>query len=293
MFLDGFLGIDKPPDCTSHDVVDQVRRFFKIKKVGHTGTLDPMATGVLILCLGKFTRLSQFVTASDKRYMATVQLGVETDTLDREGEVVATSTDLPDQARILTVLKNFIGQSEQIPPMHSAIRVGGKRLYELAREGKKVERESRAIEIFDLNFIDYQVPVLTFDVRCSKGTYIRTLASDIGQQLGCGAHLIGLQRTEVGKISIEDCITPSDLDGVNFPECFINPKQVLDLEAITLFPDQIQRFVNGNLISDVSGVPFDNEQEFCVFNNEDQLIGIARGQEDGIKPVRVIAQRES
>lgn len=293
MYLDGFLGIDKPPECTSHDVVDQVRRLFKIKKVGHTGTLDPMATGVLVLCLGKFTRLSQFVTASDKTYRATIQLGVETDTQDREGEVVSTSSQLPDKSSILGVLPSFLGKSEQIPPMHSAVRVGGKRLYELARAGKEVERTSRPIEIFELNFVEYQAPELVFDVRCSKGTYIRTLAADMGQRLGCGAHLVGLQRTEVGNIALSDCFQLTDLDAASAPDYLIDPKRVLGLPQIKLTSLQIQKFVNGNLVSDVCGVPFDNEQDLCVFDDEDVLIGIARGLEDGIKPVRVIAQRES
>jgi tRNA pseudouridine55 synthase len=293
VYLDGFLGIDKPPECTSHDVVDQVRRLFKIKKVGHTGTLDPMATGVLVLCLGKFTRLSQFVTASDKTYRATIQLGVETDTQDREGEVVSTSSQLPDKSSILGVLPSFLGKSEQIPPMHSAVRVGGKRLYELARAGKEVERTSRPIEIFELNFVEYQAPELVFDVRCSKGTYIRTLAADMGQRLGCGAHLVGLQRTEVGNIALSDCFQLTDLDAASAPDYLIDPKRVLGLPQIKLTSLQIQKFVNGNLVSDVCGVPFDNEQDLCVFDDEDVLIGIARGLEDGIKPVRVIAQRES
>ena len=295
MSLDGFLGVNKPAGCTSHDVVDRIRKLFRIKKVGHTGTLDPMATGVLILCLGKFTRLSQFVTASDKKYRAECTLGIETDTQDREGQVVARFEDVPQSSDVLQpVLQSFLGKSEQIPPMHSAVRVGGKRLYELARKGEDVAREARHIEIFGLDLVDYQPPLLNLDVWCSKGTYVRTLAFDLGQKVGCGAHLSQLKRTAVGQVSLDAC---SNLDALaDFtPEevPFLDVKQVLGLPSVCLSAMQVQTFVNGNAVDVVPDCKPQLEQLFCVFDGDDHLIGIGRWHLEGLRPARVIAQRES
>lgn len=274
--------------------MNQIRRLFKTKKVGHTGTLDPMATGVLILCLGKYTRLSQFVTASDKKYRAEITLGVETDTQDREGQVVAQSDHVPSSLDGLKdVVSSFLGKIEQVPPMHSAVRVGGKRLYELARKGEVVERPSREIEIFGLEVIQYQSPVLTLDVWCSKGTYIRTLAADLGQRLGCGAHLSQLQRTAVGQVELSDCQALDDFSNDVPVGSFLNVNRVLDLPHLTLTALQIQRFVNGNALTDID-TKFENfEQAFCVFDCNDHLIGIGRWHTDGFRPECVIAQRES
>ena len=277
--------------------MNQVRRLFQTKKVGHTGTLDPMATGVLILCLGKYTRLSQFVTASDKKYLAEVTLGVETDTQDREGQVILQSDDVPDGLNELKdVVPTFLGKIEQTPPMHSAVRVGGKRLYELARKGEEVERPSREIEILALDIVHYQKPKLTLNVWCSKGTYIRTLAADLGHRLGCGAHLSQLQRTAVGQIELSDCFTLDGLadivesDDVN---SFLDVNRVLDLPSVILTVAQMQRFVNGNPLNDLDVEPENFEQAFCVFNCDDHLIGIGRWHTDGFRPECVIAQRES
>ena len=275
-------------------MVNHIRRLYKTKKVGHTGTLDPMATGVLILCLGKYTRLSQFVTASDKKYRAEITLGVETDTQDREGQVIAQSGNVPSRLDDFTdVVSTFLGKIEQVPPMHSAVRVGGKRLYELARKGEVVERPSRKVEIFGLDIIQYQSPVLTLDVWCSKGTYIRTLAADLGQRLGCGSHLSQLQRLAVGQIELSDCHTLDALAKVFPMESFLNANQVLDLPPQILSTLQIQRFVNGNALTDIDTESKNFEQAFCVFDSDDHLIGIGRWHTDGFRPECVIAQRES
>ncbi len=297
MLLDGFLGVNKPPGCTSHDVVSRVRHLFKTKKVGHTGTLDPLATGVLVLCLGRFTRLSQFVTASDKKYRGAITLGVETDTLDSEGQIVSQSDQVPKtQAGFVDVLQPFLGKTEQIPPMYSAVRVAGKRLYELARKGQEVDRPVREIEIFGLDIVDYQNPILTLDVWCSKGTYIRTLAADLGQRLGCGAHLSQLTRTAVGQIGLSDCYTLEELEGIAQrldPVPFLGVKRVLDLPNISLSKQQVHAFVNGNPV-EVTDVPMgDFEEPQCIFDSDDHLIGIGRWHPNGLRPVCVIAQRES
>lgn len=298
MGLDGFLGITKPTDCTSHDVVDQIRRLFEIKKVGHTGTLDPMATGVLVLCLGKFTRLSQFVTAADKKYRAQITLGVETDTQDSEGQVTAESHVGPmTQQQVGEALATFLGKSEQIPPMHSAVRIGGKRLYELARKGQEVDRPGREIEIFGIDLLDYQAPHITLDVWCSKGTYIRTLAADIGKTLGCGGHLSCLQRTAVGNISLADCWSLDELADQIASEAFaempfLDAESVLGLPSVLLTQSQIRAFVNGNAVTGMDNAEDSIGQTLCVFDSDKQLIGIGSRQLEGLRPIRVIAQRE-
>lgn len=254
-----------------------------------------MATGVLILCLGKFTRLSQFVTASDKKYRAECTLGVETDTQDREGQVTARFDNVPKtSAEFEDTLQSFEGKSEQMPPMHSAVRVGGKRLYELARKGEDVARKSREIEVFNLDLIGYQSPLLTFDVWCSKGTYIRTMAFDLGQKIGCGAHLSQLQRTAVGQVSLADCHDLDHLESLPSDSVpFLDVKQVLGLPSLCLSKTQIQTFVNGNAVNLVPNSLPNLEQLFCVFDSDDNLIGIGRWHPDGLRPARVIAQRES
>lgn len=210
--MDGVLVIDKPKGPTSFDVVRQVRGLLKVKKVGHTGTLDPMATGVLPLCLGEATKVAGFITEGDKAYDAVVRLGVETDTQDAEGKVVAEAPVPPLSAALLEeVLARFRGTFEQVPPMYSAVKVGGKRLYELARAGEEVERASRQVTVYELVLRDFNAHQLHLSVRCSKGFFVRTLAQDIGRALGCGAHLEMLRRTMSGPFSLAQALPLSEL----------------------------------------------------------------------------------
>lgn len=193
--LEGILLIDKPSGMTSHDVVDQVRRKLRMKRIGHAGTLDPMATGLLIILVGKATKLSQFLTSMDKSYSGTIKLGESTNTQDADGEI-ATTKPVPDltEAQAKEVLDTFIGDQYQTPPMFSAVKIKGQRLYKLARKGQEVEREPRFIRVsrFDIN--RFELPEIDFSLDCSKGTYVRTLANDFGEKLGCGAHLSALRR---------------------------------------------------------------------------------------------------
>jgi tRNA pseudouridine55 synthase len=203
--LDGFLVIDKPPGWTSHDVVAKVRRAAGGKaapRVGHAGTLDPIATGVLVVCLGAATRLSEWATADDKRYLAEVRLGIETDTYDADGTVVAERPVAVSAERVEAALADLRGTIEQLPPAHSAIKVGGRRLYDLARRGEAVDVPARTVTIHELTLLDLEGPRLRLDVRCSKGTYVRSLAHDLGRRLGCGAHLSGLRRTASGPFTL-------------------------------------------------------------------------------------------
>ena len=210
--VSGCVVIDKPTGCTSHDVVDQVRNALGTRKVGHAGTLDPDATGVLVLGVGAGTKLLQFVTGTDKSYIGDIVFGTETSTLDAAGEVVATHNMELDPAAVAEAAAKFVGDIEQIPPMVSAIKVDGKRLHELAREGKEVEREPRPVTVhrFDVTPTDDPL-VYRAEVDCSSGTYIRTLAADLGHALGGGAHLARLRRTAVGPFTLDGAADVTDI----------------------------------------------------------------------------------
>ena len=204
----GILLVDKPTEWTSHDVVNFVRRRFGISKVGHCGTLDPAATGLLVLVLGKATRLSDRLMGHDKCYAGTMRLGIETASQDREGEVTATKeTAHLTPTDIERVVPHYVGELSQIPPMVSAVKINGKPLYKLARKGLVVEREPRKVTVYGFRITKITLPEVEFEVDCSKGTYVRTLCADIGTELGVGAHLLALRRTKSGKFDVKDAVT--------------------------------------------------------------------------------------
>jgi tRNA pseudouridine55 synthase len=205
--IDGVLILDKPIGVSSNHALQQVRRLFRARKAGHCGSLDPLATGVLPICLGQATKFSSYLLGAHKRYRATCRLGQTTTTGDAEGEVIEHRPVAVDRERLLQLLPQFIGQIEQVPPMYSALKHQGKRLYQLAREGKQVERPPRQVEIFELELLSLDSDELEIEVCCSKGTYIRTLAEDIGNALGCGAHLIALRRTAVDTLAEQDAFS--------------------------------------------------------------------------------------
>ena len=210
--LDGALLIDKPAGLTSHDVVDCVRGLFRIRKVGHCGTLDPNATGLLVLLLGRATKLAEKLMADDKVYEGTMKFGVETDSYDADGEVTATHPVAPFTLEQLNAAtQGFLGDVMQLPPMVSAVKIKGVPLYKLARKGMVVERKERLVHIYTYEFTDYAEPVAWFRVACTKGTYVRTLAFDLGRTLGCGAHLRNLRRLVSGQFDIADSIPLEDL----------------------------------------------------------------------------------
>ena len=205
--IDGVFLLDKPQGMSSNDIMQKVKRVFQANKAGHTGALDPLATGMLPICLGEATKFSQFLLDADKRYVVTAKLGERTDTSDAEGQVVETRSVNVETSQILTALEQFRGDILQVPTMFSALKHNGKPLYEYARAGITVEREARPITIFELNFIEYQTPFLTLEVHCSKGTYVRTLVDDLGEVLGCGAHVTVLRRTAVADYPAEKMMT--------------------------------------------------------------------------------------
>lgn len=251
MKVSGILNIDKPAGITSYDVVDVIKKVFPGSKVGHTGTLDPVATGVLPILIGDATKLSEELTAENKLYRVKMLLGVETNTYDITGTIMFASVVNQDDIYIRERIKRFIGKQEQTPPIYSAIKVKGKRAYQYAREGKEVELKPRTIEIYDINNIavDIKRHEVTFDVFCSKGTYVRSLVNDIGKKIGCGATMIELTRLKNGDFDIKDSIKLYDFLKLDIKE--MNKKVIpiekyyYDLKKVMLNKEQYTKLYNG------------------------------------------------
>lgn len=217
--MEGVLLVDKPRDHTSHDVVARLRGKLKTRRIGHAGTLDPMATGLLIILVGKATRISQYLISLDKEYEGTIELGKVTDSQDAEGEVMETRPVPPlTEDEVKTAIKGFLGDQYQMPPMYSAIKIDGVPLYKSARKGVEVEREPRFIRVMSWELTRFALPHLDFRVRCTKGTYIRTLAHDLGQKLGCGGHLSALRRTATDKFNVSQALTLDQIQALSLPE---------------------------------------------------------------------------
>ncbi len=237
--VNGILLLDKPSGITSNDALQQVKRLYYAKKAGHTGSLDPLASGVLPICMGEATKVSAFLLDADKRYQVRCQLGVRTTTGDAEGEVVETRPVLPWSATQLeTVLAAFRGHIEQIPPMYSALKHQGQRLYKLARQGVEVERAPRPVDIYELSLTGQGDDWIDIDVHCSKGTYVRTLAEDIGEKLGCGAHVSALRRSMVGPYGDTDLVTLEQLQQLKENDMPAMDQLLLPIEsALSQWPD--------------------------------------------------------
>jgi tRNA pseudouridine55 synthase len=217
--LDGVLLVDKPGEHTSHDVVARLRGKLRMRKVGHAGTLDPMATGLLIILLGRATRVSQYLISLDKEYEGAVELGKVTDSQDADGEVMETRpVPALSAAEVAAAMQGFLGDQYQTPPMYSAIKIGGVPLYKRARRGEEVEREPRFIRVMAWDLLGFETPRITFRMRCSKGTYVRTLAHDLGARLGCGAHLCALRRTATDRFSVKDALTMDQIEALSLAE---------------------------------------------------------------------------
>ena len=245
--MNGVVIIDKPEGKTSHDIVAMMRRRFKTRRVGHTGTLDPMATGVLPICIGNATRAADMLIKGGKRYIAELILGERTDTLDITGTVVEKSEVQVTAEAVRKTVLSFLGEQEQIPPMYSAIKKDGKKLYELAREGVEIERQPRKINIYSIDVLDISLPKVRIDVACSKGTYIRSLCDDIGTKLGCGAVMASLRRTQTAGFLIDDAYTIDELDSLDDISAALKPTDslFLDLPEIHLNEKQEKSIVNG------------------------------------------------
>lgn len=210
--VDGVLLLDKPLGVTSNAALQKARWLFNSAKGGHTGTLDPMATGLLPLCFGEATKFSSELLDADKAYRATIRFGITTDTADAEGQVTATAPICFDRKALESAIHGFLGPIDQVPPMHSALKRDGKPLYEYARQGIELERVARPVVIHAIDLLDFDGTLATIDVSCSKGTYVRSLADDLGKVLGCGAHLAALRRTRIGRLSLEGAVTPEEIE---------------------------------------------------------------------------------
>lgn len=217
--LEGVLLVDKPTAHTSHDVVARLRRKLNMRRIGHAGTLDPMATGLLIMLIGKATRISQYLISLDKEYEGTIELGKTTDSQDADGEVLETRPVPPlTEAEARAALQSFLGDQYQLPPMYSAIKIGGVPLYQSARKGEEVAREPRFIRVMSFELTRFAPPQLDFRLRSSKGTYVRTIAHDLGQKLGCGAHLSALRRTATDRFHVSQALTLDAIEALTIPE---------------------------------------------------------------------------
>lgn len=289
--MNGVLNINKPENMTSHDVVAIIRRTLNTKKVGHTGTLDPMVTGVLPICVGRATKIVDFIQNDKKTYEAEMTLGVATATEDQWGEVVETKpVDVTDETFKEAIL-SFVGEIEQVPPMYSALKVNGKKLYELARAGKTVERKPRKRTIYAIENIKINGHVATFRVICSKGTYIRTLCKDIGTKLGTVAHMSGLVRTATGQFHIEDAI---DLEaarnmGLDLVKHFVSVDQALGFEQkVSISKKAVELIQNGVKIDLMRYVDFDYEdQSYVLIYHQEQFIALAQFNHDQLKVTKL------
>ena len=291
--VDGVLLLDKPVGLSSNDALIKAKRILNAKKAGHTGTLDPFATGLLPLCFGEATKFSQDLLEADKTYETTVHLGITTNTGDTEGEAIATKEVNVTIEQIEETLKRFRGPIMQVPPMYSALKRDGKAYYEYAREGITLEREPRPVTILELKFLEYSAPFLKLSVTCSKGTYIRVLGEDIGNALGCGAHLNALRRTQVGPLSIDGMVTLEDMQANPAPLTMLAPVDALlaSFPAVRLTEALARRFLNGQRLAlGKEEVLVPPEQGRVRVYLEDKLLGTAQLQEYAIlAPERLIA----
>lgn len=288
--MNGIINIYKEKGYTSHDVVAKSRGILKIKKIGHTGTLDPDAEGVLPICIGKATKTAELLTNKDKRYVATVTLGVTTTTEDASGEILETKPVSVTKDEIKKVVDSFVGPYMQVPPMYSALKVKGKKLYELARQGVVVERKSRPVTIYECQITDFiSSSEFIIDVKCSKGTYIRTLCTDIGEQLGCGAHMKNLVRTQVGDFDVSKSITLSQLEDLkaadDLASCLIETDQLfLDLQALHVKVSANKYLYNGNKLREdqiIEKSHLDLDRKVRIYDSNNVFVGIYKiKQED-------------
>ena len=292
--IDGIVILDKAIGISSNRALQVVKRIFDAQKAGHTGSLDPLATGVLPLCLGEATKVSQFLLDSDKKYRTVIKLGVRTDSGDSEGNVLESCADFDiSQLQIEEALTPFRGEIDQVPPMYSALKVNGVPLYKMARKGISIHREARRVVIYSIELTKYEKDELELEIACSKGTYIRTIADDLGQALGCGAHIIALRRTQAGAFTEADCVTvdklkeESENGGLGVIDEHLIPmdKAIADLPEVVL-PSATASFIKNGQPVLVRHLP---EQGLVRLYEKEQFIGIGCIDDDGkVAPRRLI-----
>ena len=296
--MDGIINVYKEKGFTSHDVVAKLRGILKMKKIGHTGTLDPQAEGVLPVCLGKATKLCDFITDRTKTYKAVLLLGKVTDTLDVFGRVIEENECNVSAEEIAQIIKSFVGKQEQVPPMYSALKVNGKKLYELAREGKTIERQSRVLEIFSIEISEISLPRVTFTVTCSKGTYIRSLCDDIGKKAGCGGCMEELTRTRSGNFDINSALKLDEIQALVYAgrieEHLMKMDSVFnDYSSLAIKKEYNKMLYNGNKMPVESIKKYDKQpnpnETVKIYDENGCFIGIYEfiEKEKSYKPVKL------
>lgn len=293
--IDGVLLIDKPYDISSNGALQKARWLLNAAKAGHTGVLDPLATGLLPVCLGEATKFSSYLLDADKGYRATVKFGVVTTTGDVEGEVVSERPVAFDREGLLAAMAAFRGEISQVPPMYSALKHQGKPLYEYARAGIEIEREARRVNIRRLELISLDGDTAVIEVLCSKGTYIRTLACDIGEALGCGAHLTGLRRTATGGFSLDEALQLTDIEALDMPqrEALLLPADILvrHLREAELAADEAGKFMHGQPVRFAEKCA--KMQRFRIYREGSrEFLGLGEARDDGrLHPIRLLASK--
>ncbi len=301
----GFLVVDKPVGWTSHEVVDAARRWLGIRRVGHLGTLDPLATGLLPLAIREATKLAPFVAQGSRVYVGSIRLGVATDTFDAEGRVLRRHDGpFPSEEAVAAALSDFVGETMQIPPMFSSVKKDGVPLYRLARRGEEVERAPRPIRIHSLEMHHYVPPEVGIEISCSSGTYVRTLASDLGERLGCGAHLSGLRRISSGPFLMDHAVSVEELEAAAergiYEKWLITPERILGLPLVKLQVDQARRVGHGGDIpvAEASG-PFESGtpprpgDKLAALAPSGKLLAVMELRPDRrLHPLRVLAAPE-
>ncbi len=294
--MDGILNINKPSGWTSHDVVQKVRGILREKRIGHTGTLDPMATGVLVLCAGRATRIAKYIEAGEKEYTAVMRLGIITDTQDADGRVIETRAySPPAPAALYEALQRFTGTIMQRPPAFSAVKVAGVPSYMLAREGKDVKLEPKRITIHSIELLEYSDPFVRFHVRCTKGTYIRALCADVGAALGMGAHLFALQRTRSGRFRVEEAVTMEGLSAIadkGEAASVMMPidEALADFPAAALATAEAAKVSHGNQVFCPAALANHSSLFARVRDHAGNLIAVARIEAGMLKPEVVFAK---
>jgi tRNA pseudouridine55 synthase len=295
--MDGVLNVNKPSGMTSHDVVQAVRRIIKEKRVGHTGTLDPLATGVLVLCVGKATRIARYLEAGVKEYQAVMKLSVTTDTLDADGRILETRTySPPTEEQLSHALKSFFGEILQSPPAYSAVKVGGVPSYRLARQGKAAPLKARRVTISNIEITSYEDPFVSLTIRCSKGVYVRSLCADLGNLLGTGAHLVSLTRTRSGRFIIDSAIMLPQIDAAasagTLDQVLISKDAALaEMREISLEEADSLKILHGNrIVLQQTAVDVDQRAELVrVHDGTGRLLAIARAADGELRPELVFS----
>lgn len=285
--MNGIININKPAGITSFDVIRKIKKIAETKKAGHTGTLDPEASGVLPVCIGGATKFADYIMKSDKAYKTTLRLGMSTDTYDKTGRILKTSDVCVNEDEITAAIKSFKGKIEQVPPMYSALKIKGERLYSLARKGIEIEREAREVTVFDISIQEINIPYVVFIVKCSKGTYIRSLCNDIGEKLGCGGTMWELERIKSGNFLIENAIALNDLNKENIKNYLIPVDEALKDYPPFVFDEKYGFLLkNGVSVKDIKAIASAVENQlYRVYVNKN-FIGLGRLENSGFKMVK-------